>query len=181
MADLEDEKKAFPFPVDSPVDDELPDLPVIVPTDRRRKRAIRSPKLPVSPRYLHYGIFYGIWLGPVAFWLAFIMLCLAVEGGHGDRAGILIAGTMTTLCFGLPWLLVGGWPASFATRYILAMLVPFVRCPGRHEVPPLVSRWGCSCGFTDFRERHLYLFRCRKCGERIGYLNCQRCQATILL
>ena len=181
VADREHGDQASPFSVGSPVDDGLPDLPTIVPTDRRRKRAIRSPKLAVSPRYLRYGIFYGIWIGPVALWVAFIMLCFAVEGGRGDRGGILLAGTMTTLCFGLPWLLVAGWPAYFATHYILATFVSAVRCPGCHEVHPLVSRWGCGCGFTDYRERHLYRFRCPKCGDRIGYLNCRRCEATILL
>lgn len=64
---------------------------------------------------------------------------------------------------------------------LVALFMARVICPGCYEELQTIDRWKCGCGYTDFRERHFARFVCPKCGGRIVYLNCPRCESTIIL
>lgn len=106
-------------------------------------------------------------------------------GGVGALVGFLallehlITGT-TVRVMSAPaalWLLFGWWPV----RLVLPLFLTSVSCPHCGEQYELVGRWSCSCGYTSNRESHLLRFTCPLCSKQIGWINCARCESTILI
>ncbi len=125
----------------------------------------------IDPRTLRLVSYFGIWLGPIVF----VMSALVLDGA--PVAGIILTG----IFLALPWFYLGRIIASLLTPRILAAAVRTIRCPGCLEQVPGVSRWFCSCGYHDHRERTIFLFSCPQCSGRIGRTDCPQCESTILL
>src|SRR5579862_5033481 len=74
-------------------------------------------------------------------------------------------------CVFLAWLFLG---RSIAHRFV-PLLVSTILCPGCEEEIDPVDVWDCTCGFHDYRERHILAGYCPSCGKAAGHLNCSRC------
>ena len=131
----------------------------------------------LHPRLLRRAIFWGIWIGPA---VALLLLLILGSIAQGDPTAAIMGFICVLPVLGVPWLMVGGWISLWLTPVLMSGLVRTVCCPHCHETYPLVCRWSCGCGYTDHRERHLYRFRCPKCNDRLGYYQCERCDATML-
>ncbi len=131
--------------------------------DESNLSELRLPELSISPRRLRPVLYYGLWLGPLAFilmtqpksWPAFLFL--------------------------VGWFFGGWWCAARLTFITLRALYPTLRCPHCHERYSATARWQCSCGFMPHRPINVFTNRCPKCGDRTGYVNCERCETTIML
>jgi hypothetical protein len=129
----------------------------------------------ISPRFMRYFVYGGIWVGPFV-----PIVLLALTGLASQNADGILGGLCFGACFGVPWFFAAPWVAYFLTPWVLAAIYSSVRCPHCGESHPLVSRWSCGCGYNDHCDRHVLLFRCPKCSSRIGSYNCSVCEATIL-
>ncbi len=148
------------------------------PLQRTAKSSSGPSFLSQHPRLLRHVIFWGIWIGPIAA----ILLLSILSSITSDNPISAVLGFICVLAvLGLPWLLLGGWVARYATPLIMSGLVKATYCPHCHEAYELTSRWGCGCGYVDHRDRHFYMFRCPNCRSYLGSLQCQRCNATMLL
>ena len=136
-------------------------------------------------RRLHRkATFLGIWFGPVVaiVGLAVFMAVAAIISGNRTAAQEAASAAGAALaCWSMPWILFGHWPARWFTPLVLSWLACTACCPHCGEQYDLVDRWKCGCGYVDHRDRHFYRFHCPLCHKRLGHMNCQRCQATILL
>ena len=65
--------------------------------------------------------------------------------------------------------------------FVLAMLVPAVRCSNCQEAIPVVDRWKCQCGYLSPRMKNAFLHRCQRCGSGTSELECPRCHNPVLL
>lgn len=75
------------------------------------------------------------------------------------------------------WLILGRWIAEWLVPFCVSTL----SCPRCDEEVDCVNVWNCGCGYHDHRERHVLGRACPKCGQKTGYVNCPRCDATMLL
>lgn len=115
----------------------------------------------------------------VIFWTPLLLLFLAMLAVTPSST----TGGGSQMWFGR--FLIAGVVWWFAGRLIALLLIPLLisqlKCPGCGEEISAVSRWDCSCGYHDHRERHVLAGTCPKCGNRTGHINCPRCDCTILL
>lgn len=124
----------------------------------------RSPPL-LSPR----GMRWCIWLV-----LQFALpITLLVIGSNAHQMPLVLLG----LAFWIPILAL---PRRL-TEFLVPFFVSTIACPGCQEEYEAVSRWSCSCGYHDHREQHILGFHCPKCHSVLGYTDCARCGATIIL
>lgn len=115
-------------------------------------------------RYIYWLTLFGLWFGGS---IVFGLVRLTPLEGIGVAAA---------LSWGV-WLFAGRWIAA----WLVPAFVSRIRCPGCREVIDAVGVWNCSCGYHDYKERHILAGRCPKCGEGTGHTQCPRCSATILL
>ncbi|MCA9211811.1 MAG: hypothetical protein KDB27_02005 [Planctomycetales bacterium] len=123
-------------------------------------------------------LYYGFWLGLPS------TLVLYITFGGYLNSGLfgLVAAFILSALPALPWIGLAHFPARWLTPYLLVLCFHKFRCPRCHETYEFRDRWSCSCGYTDHRDnRHLLLFSCPKCQNHIGYTECPRCEATILV
>lgn len=119
--------------------------------------------------------FFALWLGPYIILATLASIYFKLTGADPPGSDLLAPAVMVYTLFG--W-----WPLRrFVMPLLNPTLIPTFRCRGCKEVYEAVGRWTCSCGFTDYRERHVLNFRCPKCERQLGYTECQRCNATIIL
>jgi hypothetical protein len=153
-----------------------PPLPIISRYDESYNESIMETAKPsaasswfihIGPRTLRYSVYFGGWLGPP------LLLLLPILWGDWGFCCPFI-------CLGLPWYTLGHWPMRWLTPLVVSMFITKLRCPGCHEVYSPVNQWNCSCGYHDFRIRNVFLFRCPKCRNRIGWMQCERCETTIM-
>lgn len=121
----------------------------------------------IGPRTLRYSIYFGGWLGPP------LLLLLPILWGEWGFCCPFIV-------IGLPWYALGHWPVRWLTPLITSIFITKLRCACCHEVYSPVGRWTCGCGYTDYRERNVFEFKCPLCRQRMGRMQCLRCDATIL-
>lgn len=158
-----------------PPEEEYADVPPIIEdggytylSHRRHNR--RGLTLFTSPRRAFWVIYLIVQFGP----LFFGMFGAAVTGAWSFFGPIVGMGGM--------WIFPFWWVCRWFTwRMLVPLFVSSIRCPHCHEEYPAVSRWSCSCGYTDYRDRHILRFKCPKCRHGMQYLDCERCDATIIL
>lgn len=129
----------------------------------------------------------GFYMSPRAIWWT---IFLGVQIGYPFGSVFLVGLTQNTSlapfilpfgCFGCFWFVIGWKLSSLIAFYVTPLFVSTLRCPGCYEEYPAVSRWSCSCGYKDHTERHILYFHCPKCAGYLGYLECERCNATMIL
>lgn len=120
----------------------------------------------LSPRTLTWVIWFILQF-PV---LLFILLPLAQKSMN-------IAIVILTIAWFIPRLGI----CTRLTWLIMTLFMKSFRCPHCDEEYEAVGRWGCSCGYVDHKERHIFAFKCPMCKSLLGHANCERCDATILL
>lgn len=120
----------------------------------------------LSPRTLTWVIWFILQF-PV---LLFILLPLAQKSMN-------IAIVILTIAWFIPRLGI----CTRLTWLIMTLFMKSFRCPHCDEEYEAVSRWGCSCGYVDHKDQHIYGFKCPQCKSVCGHYNCRRCEATILL
>jgi hypothetical protein len=112
------------------------------------------------------------------YWLTLLLLLLSIPlASAAGRSAGSSAPLVYAVCGFLFWFLFGG---RIALR-LLPLFVSRIECPGCQEEIEPVGVWNCSCGFHDHKEHHILGKVCPKCGNRIGHIDCPRCDATILL
>lgn len=134
--------------------------------------ALSIARIPRQRRNAMYLLFYL----PLHYTVPLLALTAAIRSqSGGDTFGYLVLVVFWFFAAAYP----ARWIATFASLRLLAALIHTARCPGCGEQYPLVEQWMCRCGYHDHRERHAFLFRCPQCRERLGGMNCERCEATI--
>lgn len=128
----------------------------------------------LSPYTTHLALYVAFrWVIPG---LLLLVVAAAMPAGRGSlQSGLGFLGLIAIAFMVLPVI-----PDHLARR-LTAVIGTSFECPGCHEVHEAVSRWGCTCGYQDYRERHFILMRCELCGARPGWSDCRRCGATIFL
>lgn len=109
------------------------------------------------------------WISRAVYWGVFILLFF---GGTAVR--------MFPIVF-LSFIWVVPRVGGSLSRFVASFCVDAVSCPRCQEVYECMAIWNCSCGYHDHEEQHLLRFKCPMCANRIGRINCQRCDSTILL
>ncbi|GEM_PF-3815321 len=105
--------------------------------------------------------FWSIYIG------VFLVLAFLAILTESDVFGFIMA----------VWFWLGWLPA----RLLVPLVVSSIRCWHCGEQYECVSRWKCACGYADHQDRHILRFRCPLCQARLGWINCLRCHATILI
>ena len=65
-------------------------------------------------------------------------------------------------------------------RFIQEMIITKADCPGCGRLIELVAYWKCQCGFATGKPRHAFR-PCPQCGRLFKWIDCPRCETSLLI
>jgi len=155
------------------VENEPADLPPLIIDNEHvgpvRESTEHGPSLFNSPRQVFWVLYPFLQVGP----LVLSFLHFTATNGTGGIGSAFFA------LFSMAWIFPCWGFCVRLTWLVVPFLVSSFRCPHCHEEHEAVSRWKCSCGFCDHRERHALWFKCPLCKGVLGHFDCNKCGTTI--
>lgn len=139
-----------------------------------------------QPRQVRTRAFYLLWLGPPSLQLLLGLIVWIFAGDSGffgrpDSQAQVSMIIMSSVASSAPWLIAMYFLAPRITPYLASLATRHVRCRRCRDLHDLIGVWSCSCGYHDYKPRHLLRFRCPLCKAMSGHISCPRCETTILV